>query len=97
MLTPGRGDLSQDDLMRWVDEWRLASALRVESRSALKAREEIRIRLKDGGGFTLAVLAREPELIVARSDEQLQYHFRAELAKRLLSPPAARDEPAAKK
>jgi hypothetical protein len=97
MLTPGRGELSQDDLMRWVDEWRLASALRVESRSALKAREEIRIRLKDGGGFTLAVLAREPELIVARSDEQLQYHFRAELAKRLLSPPAARDEPAAKK
>jgi hypothetical protein len=83
--------------MRWVDEWRRASALRVEPRSALKAREEIRIRLKDGGGFTLAVLTRAPELVLARSDETLQYHFRAELAERLLSPPAARDEAAAKK
>jgi hypothetical protein len=96
-LMPGEGDLSQDDLMRWVNEWRRASALRVEPRSALKAREEIRIRLKDGGGFTLAVLTRAPELVLARSDETLQYHFRAELAERLLSPPAARDEAAAKK
>jgi hypothetical protein len=96
-LTPGRGDLSQDDLARWVDEWRLASALRVDLRSALKAREEIRIQLRQGGRFTLGVLAREPELILARSDEKVQYHFRTELAQRLLSPPAARDEAAAKK
>lgn len=94
-LVPGGSELGQDDLMRWVDEWRLASALRVGPRSALKAREEIRIRLKHGGGFTLGVLSREPELVLARSDEKLQYHFRAELAQRLLSPPAARDEPAA--
>jgi hypothetical protein len=88
-LAPGFGDLSQDDLLRWVDEWRLASALRVEPRSAARARDEIRIQLKNGGGFTLGVLSREPELVLARSDEKLEYRFRAELAKRLLSPPAA--------
>ena len=88
-LAPGLGDLSQDDLLRWVDEWRLASALRVEPRSAARARDEIRIQLKNGGGFTLGVLSREPELVLARSDEKLEYRFRAELAKRLLFPPAA--------
>jgi hypothetical protein len=96
-LTPGAGDLSQDDLIRWVDEWRLASALRVEPLSAKSAREDIRIGLKSGARLTLGIVAREPELVLARSDEKLQYHFRPELAKRLLSPPAAREEPAGKK
>ncbi|MGH8634055.1 MAG: DUF4340 domain-containing protein [Burkholderiales bacterium] len=96
-LAPGTHDLSQDDFIRWVEEWRLASALRVEPRSAARARDEIRIQLKNGAAFTLGVLSRAPELVLARSDETLQYRFRAETGKRLLSPPAARDEPAGKK
>jgi hypothetical protein len=64
----------------------------VQPQSAKSARETFRIHLKSGASFTLGVVAREPELVLARSDETLQYHFRAELAKRLLSPPAARDE-----
>jgi hypothetical protein len=95
-LTPAAGDLSQDDLVRWVDEWRLASALSLEPRSATRAREEISIGLKSGGGFTLGLISREPELVLTRSDEALQYRFSAAVAKRLLSPPAARDEPAGK-
>jgi hypothetical protein len=98
MLAPGSADLSQDELLRWVDEWRLASALRVEPRSAARSQDEIKVQLKNAGGFTLGVLSREPELVLARSDEKLQYRFGAELAKRLLSPPAAaRDERAQKK
>ena len=92
MLAPRSADLSQDDLLRWVDEWRLASALRVESRSTARARDEIKIQLKNGGGFTLGILSREPELVLARSDEKLQYRFRAETGKRLLSPPAVADK-----
>jgi len=88
-LAPSSGELSQDDLLRWVDEWRLASALHVEQRSAARTRDEVRIQLKNGGEFTLGVVSREPELVLARSDEKLQYRFRAELAKRLLSPPGA--------
>lgn len=96
-LVPDAGELSQDDLIRWVDEWRLASALRVGPRSALKAREKIEIQLTHGATFTLEVFSRDPELVLARSDEKLQYHFRTELAQRLLSPPTPRDEPAANK
>ena len=92
-LAPRAADLSQDDFIRWVDEWRLASALRVEPGPAARARDEIRIRLRNGGELTLSVISREPELVLARSDEKLQYRFGAGLAKRLLSPPAARDEP----
>ena len=96
-LAPRSSDLSQDDLLRWVDEWRLASALRVEPRSAARSQEEIKVQLKNTGGFTLGVLSREPELVLARSDEKLQYRFRAELAKRLLSPPTTAGDEAAKK
>jgi len=96
-LTPSGGDLSQDDLIRWVDEWRFASAVSVEPRSATRARDEIRIELKSGGGLALGVISREPELVLARSDEKLQYRFGAGLAQLLLSPPAARDERVEKK
>jgi hypothetical protein len=88
-LAPRAADLSQDDYIRWVDEWRLASAVSVEPRAAMRAREEIRIQLKNGGELTLGVMSREPELVLARSDEKLQYRFGAALAKRLLAPPAA--------
>ena len=86
-LTPAAGELSQDDLIRWVENWQLSSATRVEPFLKGKAVAEIRLRLKDGRAIALGILTREPELVLARPDEQLQYHFRAELAQRLLSPP----------
>jgi hypothetical protein len=88
-LAPRSTDLSQEDLLLWVDDWRLASALHVEPRSAARSQDEIKVQLKNTGGFTLGVLSREPELVLARSDEKLQYRFGAELAKRLLSPPGS--------
>jgi len=55
--------------------------------------------LKGGAELALGLLAREPELVLLRADEKLQYHFRADAAKRLLSPPGAgvRSETADKK
>jgi hypothetical protein len=54
--------------------------------------------LTGGAELALGLLAREPELVLRRADEKLQYHFRADAAKRLLSPPnAAAEVPAAKK
>ena len=97
-LTPNAAEISQDDLVRWVDGWRLASALRVEPQARGRTAPDVRVRLKSGGGFTLGVLARQPELVLARSDEKLQYHLTADAAKQLLSPPAtAPGEPAGKK
>ena len=96
-LAPSAGAVSQEEFTRWVDEWHLASALRVEPWTRGKPFAEIRVRLKNGGNLTLGVLARNPELVLVRTDEKLQYHFRAEAAKRLLTPPAAaRAEPARK-
>jgi hypothetical protein len=96
-LSPAAGAVSQEEFMRWVDEWHLASALRVEPWTRGKPFAEIRVRLKSGANLTLGVLARNPELVLVRTDEKLQYHLRSEAAKRLLSPPAAAREPAAKK
>jgi hypothetical protein len=90
--TPGAKDLSQDDFVRWTDEWRHATALLVGPTVKGKALEEIRIQLKEGGALTLLVLAREPQLVLARADEKLQYHFRPEIGKRLLSPPGAANQ-----
>ena len=50
-LAPAPADeLSQDDLVRWVDEWRLASAMRVEPHVGGKtAGRTIKVQLKNGG------------------------------------------------
>ena len=97
--TPAASDLSQDDFVRWVDDWRRAAALRVEPHVKKQPLAEIRVQLKGGAELALGLLAREPELVLARPDEKLQYHFRADAAKRLLSPPGAgvRSETADKK
>ncbi|MND07474.1 hypothetical protein D3C83_294650 [compost metagenome] len=55
------------------------------------------IELKGGARIALGVLASGPNTVLTRPDEKLQYHFRIEAAKRLLSRPTARDEPADKK
>jgi hypothetical protein len=98
-LTPASGAVSQEEFMRWVDVWHLASALRVEPWTRGKPVAEIRVRLKNGHNLTVGVLARQPELVLVRTDEKMQYHLRVEAAKGLFSPPRAevRGEPAAKK
>jgi hypothetical protein len=98
-LTPGAGAVSQEEFVRWVDEWHLASALRVEPWLRGKPVADIRVRLKNGRNLMLGVLARQPELVLVRTDEKMQYHLRAEAAKRLFAPPRAeaRSEPAQKK
>ncbi len=95
--TPEAADLSQDDFVRWTDEWRRATAMRIEPRGKSKPLTDINVRLKSGAALVLGLLAREPELVLLRTDENLQYHFRAGAAKRLLSPPSATSAQAEKK
>ncbi len=82
----GKEELSQDDLNRWVDGWRFASSL-LTQRASTKAGEPIQMRLADGRTLKLGILQRQPELILVRPDEKLQFHFSGEMARRLLSPP----------
>ncbi len=90
--TPGAKDFSQDDFVRWADEWRHVAALHVEPYVKGKVLEEIKVQLKESGTLSFGVLAREPQLVLLRADEKLQYHFRADAAKRLLSPPGAEQQ-----
>lgn len=87
-VVPRPADLSQDDVNRWVDDWRLASALHAEPYAGTKAVGAIKVDFKDGRKITLDILQREPELVLLRPDQNLQYSFFAEIARRLLSPPS---------
>jgi hypothetical protein len=91
-LPPG---WSQDDVNRWVEEWQAAYALRIEPHPQGEASASVRIELANGKSLVIGILGREPEVVLLRADERLQYHFAAEAGKRLLSPAgAARQRPA---
>jgi hypothetical protein len=93
VLAPQSADLGADDIARWVDQWRQASALRVAVYDQRKPVGEIRIGLKDGRQLALGILQREPELILLRPELNLQYTFISAAAQRLLAPPAASARP----
>ena len=87
-IAPPAGDLSQDDINRWIDGWRHAAALRTEPYAAdNEPQERVEIVLRSGTSLTLQVLQKSPELVLGRPDEKLRYHFAGVAAKRLLSPP----------
>lgn len=83
--SPARPDWSQDDINRWVDEWRHASSLVTQPYDGTPPQESFILRLGDGKLISCKILRREPDLVLLREDEKLQYHFPAEIGKRLLS------------
>ncbi|MET0218169.1 MAG: DUF4340 domain-containing protein [Burkholderiales bacterium] len=87
-LSPETAGLSQDDLNRWGDEWKGASSLLTQKAEGAAGTETITVKLKSGKTVRLVVLQREPELILLREDEGLQYHFSAAAGKRLLTVPS---------
>jgi hypothetical protein len=89
LLTPSAGELSQDDYARWVDAWRQASAMRAEPYDKRRPVGEMRIELKDGKNLSLGILSREPELVLLRTDLNLQFAFAGEVGKRMLARPIA--------
>jgi len=90
-VTPApAGELSQDDLVRWVDGWQLASAIHVEPYAGGNPQSDITIQLKNGNRVILGMLSRGANMVLTRPDEKLQYHFRIDSAKRMLSPPTGK-------
>ena len=85
---PEDKNLSSDRINDFVEEWRNARALQVERYSGRAVLERIELKFAASGGktesLTLGVLAREPELVLYRADEGLEYHFPEETGKRLL-------------
>jgi hypothetical protein len=88
-LRPENPGLSQDDLNRWGDDWRSAASLLTQQGVEAAKGDVITVKLKNGKSVRLTIVQREPELVLRRDDEGLQYHFSAAVGKRLLTPPMA--------
>lgn len=78
--------LSQDDFNRWADEWRFTSSLGAEPRRGAGGREHLVVQFKDGKKVAMEIVQRQPEFLLVRSDENMQYRFGAEVGRRLLDP-----------
>jgi len=86
-LDPSR-EVSMDDINQFLDAWRVAQALQVTRYQNQAAQDKVHVRLQDGA-IEFLILAREPELILARPDAGLQYHLGSGAAQRLLQWPQA--------
>jgi hypothetical protein len=94
-VEPPNPTLSQDQLNQWAEEWRWASSLLVLPSAAGKAEGEIRLSLRNGKSVELKILQMEPDFVLQRSDENLEYHFLPATGLRLLNP-ATPAKPSAK-
>ena len=88
-LEPDGDGASQDDLLRWVDHWRLASSIITQPQTDARARAAIEVDLRDGRTIRFHVTATTPDFVLRREDERLEYHFPSRLAGVLLAAPDA--------
>ena len=85
-------ELSQDDLNRWADDWHYASSLVTRPWTGKPTPDVVEVKLNDGQSMTFVVLRREPDLILARPDEKLQFQFSGEMTRRLLNPAPSKEK-----
>lgn len=87
--SPDDNSISGDRINDFVEEWRHARALSVERYSGRAVLDRIRITFDSPEpqrrSLTLGILARQPDLVLYRQDEGLEYHFPEETGKRLLA------------
>lgn len=83
---PDDQKLSADRLNRYADEWRLALAMSVDRAGAAKPLERLQVSLAKGKPLDIAVVAREPDVVLRREDEGLEYRFPRDVGERLLNP-----------
>jgi hypothetical protein len=88
---PGKA-LSQDDFNRWADEWRFTSSLGAEPRRGARGREHLVVQFRDGKKVAMEIVQKQPEFLLVRSDENMQYRFGAAVGRRLLDPHAVAEK-----
>ncbi len=87
-LTPPADGAGADELQAFVDRWRQASAARAEPHDGRQPLAEVRIELREGAPLVFSVLQREPNLVLLRQDNGLQYTFLAGAGQALLAHPS---------
>lgn len=86
-MMPPHGRISQDDLNRFADDWRVATATRVTRATARTALGTVRIQLKDGEEIEFDIVERDSALVLRRSRLNIEYVFTEASARRMLSVP----------
>ena len=87
-LSPGRPDIGADAIQQVVDSWQNASALYVRPFKGSQSGEAVTLELSGmPEPLTFRILSRSPELVLARPDQGIEYHFTADMEKGLLSLP----------
>lgn len=92
IFTPPGEDPGADQRNAWVDRWRQPAAVRAARHEGRTRPAEVKLELQDGRTLELGIVQREPELVLVRMDEGIQYHFFADAGRRLLTPPGAKDD-----
>lgn len=98
-LRPAQPNHSADAIQTLLDAWRNTTALWVKRYAPGKAQGSITVQLQDPAReLHFDIMARKPELILARPDLGLQYHLSTDIAKALLelSTPAVPAAPVTK-
>ncbi len=90
VMTPPGANLGQEDLQRYVDLWRQASAANAQPYDGRLPLAQVRMTLADGALLELGILQREP-LTLLRRDSNLQFQFLAAAGKTLLARPALKN------
>lgn len=87
VLDPPSAEAGADELQQYVDRWRHASAARAEPHDGRPSLGDVRIELRSGAPLVFSILQREPQLVLWRQDNGLQYTFLAGAGQLLLTPP----------
>lgn len=87
-VTPAANETSADERHAWVDAWRNSAAVRA-TRSQRSAAADIKVELKDGRSVVFGIAQRDPELVLLRQDEKIEYHIFGDSGRRLLTPPGS--------
>lgn len=92
-LAPPAAETGADELQAFVDRWRQASAARAEPHDGRPSLADVRIELREGAPLLISILQREPNLVLWRRDNGLQYTFLAGAGQALLAHPGRSTPP----
>jgi hypothetical protein len=81
---------SQDDLSRWLEGWRYASALTTQIAKDIPSGEPLRVMLKGDRKIEFVIVARAPDVKLFRRDENMLFTLSKEQGTQLLALPGRR-------
>jgi len=85
-LAPDDMDISADAIQELVDAWQHASALWVRKYAGEPALSPMQLMLEGAQEpIVLQIVSRDPELVLARPEWHIQYHFTADIAEKMFT------------